>query len=60
MIWQFGEWVDYSIEENGRTGKKPIKWEYYDDANRKALYDTYAKLMTLRNANTLFDTSSTL
>ena len=60
MIWQFGELgYDYSIEENGRTGKKPIKWEYYDDASRKALYDTYAKLMTLRNANTeLFDTSA--
>ena len=60
MIWQFGELgYDYSIEENGRTGKKPIEWEYYVDANRKALYDTYAKLMTLRNANTeLFDTSA--
>lgn len=61
MIWQFGELgYDYSIEENGRTGRKPIKWDYYDDANRKELYDTYAKLMQLRNNNqSLFDTSST-
>jgi len=60
MIWQFGELgYDYSIEENGRTGKKPIKWEYYNDTDRKGLYNTYAKLMVLRNANSdLFDTST--
>lgn len=49
MIWQFGELgYDISINENGRTGKKPIKWEYYDDANRKYLYDIYSKLLYLR------------
>lgn len=61
MIWQFGELgYDHSINENGRTGKKPIEWGYYEDADRKKLYDTYAKLMTLRNANAdLFKTSAT-
>ncbi|WP_321335337.1 alpha-amylase family glycosyl hydrolase [uncultured Bacteroides sp.] len=61
MIWQFGELgYDHSIDENGRTGKKPIEWGYYDDTNRKALYDTYAKLMALRDAYPeLFDTSAT-
>lgn len=49
MIWQFGELgYDISINENGRTGKKPIKWEYYDDAHRKYLYDVYSKLLYLR------------
>ncbi|WP_394707665.1 alpha-amylase family glycosyl hydrolase [uncultured Bacteroides sp.] len=59
MIWQFGELgYDHSIDENGRTGKKPIEWGYYDNADRKALYDTYAKLMALRKAHAeLFDTS---
>lgn len=49
MIWQFGELgYDISINEGGRTGKKPIKWEFYDDANRKYLYDAYSKLLYLR------------
>lgn len=49
MIWQFGELgYDFSINYNGRTGRKPIKWEYYEDEDRKGLYDTYAKLLNLR------------
>lgn len=52
MVWQFGEMgYDISIEENGRTGKKPLHWEYLDDADRKALHDTYTKLMKLRTDN---------
>ncbi len=56
MIWQFGELgYDISINENGRTGKKPIHWDYYEIEQRKGLYDTYAKLLALRTANpTLF------
>ena len=39
MIWQFGELgYDISINENGRVGRKPIKWEYEDDVNRKQIY----------------------
>ena len=49
MVWQFGELgYDYSIEYNGRTGKKPVKWDYYEVTQRKQLYDTYAKLIGLR------------
>ena len=50
MIWQFGEiGYDISIEENGRTGKKPCKTdEYMAVAERKALYDTYAYLLKFR------------
>lgn len=49
MIWQFGELgYDVSIDENGRTGRKPIKWEYVEVPERKELYDTYSKLITLR------------
>lgn len=57
MIWQFGELgYDVSIEEGGRTSEKPILWNYYDVSSRKSLYDTYAKLMELRNDNPeLFD-----
>lgn len=49
MIWQFGELgYDISIDENGRTGRKPIKWSYLEVPERKELYDTYAKLIALR------------
>ena len=62
MIWQFGEMgYDISIDENGRTGKKPIKWEYLDKPERKELHDTYTKLMALRNAYPeLFTPTATL
>ena len=49
MIWQFGELgYDISIDQNGRTGRKPILWNYYDAPERKTLYDTYFKLNKLR------------
>lgn len=59
MIWQFGEvGYDYSINSNTagtivddyRTDPKPIRWDYYDVAERKALYDTYSKLLDLRRS----------
>ena len=50
MIWQFGELgYDISIEYNDRTGEKPVKWEYADDAERHRLWVAYAKMNTLRN-----------
>ena len=52
MVWQFGELgYDYSIEENGRTGEKPLCWEYLDVPERKALYDTYAQFIGFRQAH---------
>ena len=55
MIWQFGELgYDISIETNGRTGKKPLHWEYFDDPARRYLYDTYADLMKFRRENPRF------
>ena len=55
MIWQFGELgYDVSIEENGRTGRKPLHWEYYEISARKALYDTYSVLLKFRRENPRF------
>lgn len=55
MIWQFGELgYDVSIEDGGRTGKKPTKWEYLDVPERKALYDTYCGLIAFRRDNPEF------
>ncbi|WP_345111988.1 alpha-amylase family glycosyl hydrolase [Hymenobacter algoricola] len=49
MVWQFGELgYDVSINSNGRTGAKPIRWNYYGDANRRRLHDVYAKLIALK------------
>lgn len=52
MIWQFGELgYDYSIDYNDRLGKKPVVWEYYDETERKRLYDTYSTLISFRMRN---------
>jgi glycosidase len=49
MIWQFGELgYDINIDFNGRTGEKPIKWEYYLNDNRRNLYQVYSALTKLR------------
>ena len=59
MIWQFGELgYDTSIDFNGRTGEKPIKWDYFSDANRKALYDVYAKMIKLKKNNSIFSSTN--
>ena len=58
MIWQFGELgYDVSIDFNGRTGNKPIRWEYVNDADRKAIYDLWSKLIALKKQEDIFRTS---
>ena len=55
MIWQFGELgYDISIDENGRTGKKPIKWEYQDNPNRKRVYQVFAALAKIKKEEAAF------
>jgi 1,4-alpha-glucan branching enzyme len=52
MFWQFGELgYDISIEENGRTGEKPVLWNYYNDSDRRKLHDLMAELVKLRMEN---------
>ncbi|WP_166382226.1 alpha-amylase family glycosyl hydrolase [Polaribacter sp. 11A2H] len=59
MIWQFGELgYDISIEENGRTGNKPILWNYLDNVNRKNLKETWSKLIQLKLKYEIFETSN--
>lgn len=56
MIWQFGELgYDISIEFNGRTGNKPIHWEYFDDPQRRAVYDAWAELNRLAVGEPIFE-----
>ncbi|KGL63873.1 alpha-amylase family glycosyl hydrolase [Polaribacter sp. Hel1_85] len=58
MIWQFGELgYDYSIDFNGRVGNKPIKWDYFEDQNRKDVYNTWSKIIQLRLKYDIFETT---
>jgi Alpha amylase, catalytic domain len=50
MLWQFQEvGYDVSINFNGRTGEKPVRWEYYDNSKRRELYSLVSLLFKLRN-----------
>ena len=49
-----------NYDENcNRTEQKEIRWDYFDDPSRRALYDTYAKLIKLRDiyGDIAFDTA---
>ncbi len=68
MIWQFGELgYDYSINyciSNGtindacRTDNKPIRWNYFDLADRKQVYNTMASLIQLKKNYSIFKTTN--
>jgi len=67
MIWQFGELgYDYSINsragstvisESNRLARKEIRWDYYDQPERKVLFDVYAQMIDLRKNRPVFSTS---
>jgi len=58
LIWQFGELgYDVSIEQNGRTGAKPIRWEYATDPNRAKLLRVYQELIKLKLSQPAFQTT---
>lgn len=58
MIWQFGELgYDISINQNGRVGRKPIHWEYFQDPNRKHLWGVYSQLINLKKNYSVFSTN---
>lgn len=49
MIWMFGELgYDVSIDSNGRTGEKPIHWDYEKNPNRMLLYNHYSMLINMK------------
>ena len=63
MIWQMGElgydynkWckpdgTDMTGTGEYETSRKPVKWDYYEDKDRRALYDVYCRMNQLRNNN---------
>jgi|WetSurMetagenome_2_1015567.scaffolds.fasta_scaffold00005_75 glycosidase len=59
MIWQFGELgYDISIEEGGRTGEKPLKWDYLTDHDRFKLYMMYRTMIALKRTQPVFETTN--
>ena len=67
MMWMFGELgYDYSPNacSNGATtcasiDPKPIRWDYYTQPTRLALYNVYSKLLNLRNVPAYLSTFTT-
>ena len=58
MIWQFGELgYDISIDQNGRVGNKPILWNYFDEVNRKNVYDVWRTLTAFKQQQPVFNTT---
>ncbi len=69
MIWQFGELgYDYSIATcsdgvtidlaNCKTSAKPVRWDYWDNQNRKHLYKVTAALNNLKKTEPVFSTTN--
>ncbi|MDP4716679.1 MAG: alpha-amylase family glycosyl hydrolase [Flavobacteriales bacterium] len=68
MIWQFGELgYDYSINTcsdgvtintDCRTAAKPVRWDYWDNQNRKHLYKVTAALNNLKKTEPIFSTTN--
>lgn len=66
LMWQFGEvGYDFSINrcENGtidpdcRLAPKPIRWDYYDDPDRRDVYDVWSSLIQLKTNHEVFKTT---
>ena len=67
MLWQFGELgYDFSINycEDGtvnndcRTGPKPIRWDYLEENARRRLYERTAALLDLTQSYDVFHTDN--
>lgn len=43
----------------GRTGQKPVRWQYYEDPFRNQLYRTWAALIKLRHSHPAFSSAET-
>lgn len=45
---------DCLASDPGRTARKPVRWNYYDDALRQKLYRTWSELLRLRAGHGVF------
>lgn len=67
MIWQFGELgyefsinycEDGTINNDCRTGPKPIRWDYLNNSDRTDVYDVWSKLIALKRNEPIFKTDN--
>jgi len=67
MVWQFGEvgydfsinrCTDGSINGNCRLSDKPVRWDYYEDASRRSLFDHYSLMIALKKNYPTFQTDN--
>ena len=73
MIWQFGELgydksifacsngtvpTPYGNDQCKLSAKQPV-WNYYQDANRRHLYETYRRLIALKKVEPVFENPTT-
>lgn len=64
MLWQFGELgYDYSINyptgtSASRTDKKPIRWDYFNNVNRRNVYKVFKYLINLKKNYDVFRTNN--
>jgi len=66
MLWQFGELgydfpinycPDGTISEGCRTDLKPIRWDYFQQRDRRDLYEVVRALANLKTAYDVFNTT---
>ncbi|TXB66328.1 alpha-amylase family glycosyl hydrolase [Phaeodactylibacter luteus] len=67
MLWQFGEQgydfsinycEDGSINEDCRTGPKPIRWDYLEEEARRHLYERMSEIILLTRSNEIFQSGA--
>jgi len=59
MIWQFGELgYDISIDHDCRVCEKPILWQYFEEWQRKNIYDVMSNLSYLKRNYDIFSTET--
>lgn len=59
MIWQFEELgYDVSIDDPCRVCNKPILWDYYQESNRKRIYQVFSALIDLKKNQEAFSTDN--
>jgi len=69
LMWQFGELgydfsintcTDGSVNDNCRLARKPIKWDYLENAERKSLFELYQQIFRLKHAHPAIDADADL
>jgi len=55
-----GENGDCLASDPGRTAEKPIRWDYFEDPERRALFQAWSALINLRKSHPAFSSGETV